>query len=106
MHHRPTSSTSLASIGKALESLHARTKDLIREAGGLPSTSGPRRLSDAERARIVRQLENGDPVAQIAKANRTTRMTVYSVAHQSIPGFRQRVFHQQSSSHEVAAPQH
>lgn len=106
MHHRPNTSTSLASIGRALESLSARTQALIREASGLPSVPAPRRLSDEERARIVRQLENGDAVSQIAKANRTTRMTVYSIAHQSIPGFRQRVFHEQSSSHEVAAPQH
>lgn len=89
----------LAAIRSNVTALTSRTESLIENKRAAHSTknqkapSKPRRLSDAERAKIVQLANDGCPIAKIAKVIKTTRMTCYTVLHEVLPGFRQRVFH-------------
>lgn len=99
-----TINTTGASISRRLEqirdnvnALTSRTEQLIRNKQS-NQTAGPRRLSDFERQKAIQLLDDGEPVAKVAKIINTTRMTLYTLLHNERPGFRQRVFHDESAA--------
>jgi len=87
----------LSQIRENVNALTSRTEQLIRNKQA-SNSSVPRRLSDFERQKAIQLLDDGESVAKVAKLINTTRMTLYTLLHNERPGFRQRVFHDNSAA--------